>query len=395
MSARAQAGRDDAVHGGPGAHGPAAHDFSTNANACGPCPGTVTALAAADPAHYPDPAYTALCARLAAFHGVATTRIVVAGSASEFIVRMTAAVAWQGAGAVEVPALAYGDYARAARGHGLAVQRPAVGPAVALAVEPGVESGVESGVGPDERPGAALGSALGVALRAGADAGEGEGEGEGQCAAPALVWACDPSSPLGQPQPGLAARIAALPPGVPLVLDRAYAPLRLQPQAQQPTPDALDRVWQLWSPNKALGLTGVRGAYAIAPVDDVQGWAPRLHRLAPSWPLGAHAVAMLEHWAGDAAQAWLQACLPQLRSWKTRQLALCASLGWQPLPSETPYFCARLPPGIDVAARLQALRAHGVQLRDCASFGLPGHVRLAVRPPASQDALAHAWRSTH
>ena len=26
-----------------------------------------------------------------------------------------------------------------------------------------------------------------------------------------------------------------------------------------------DRVWQLWTPNKALGLTGVRAAYAITP----------------------------------------------------------------------------------------------------------------------------------
>ena len=38
-----------------------------------------------------------------------------------------------------------------------------------------------------------------------------------------------------------------------------------------------------------------------------------------------------------------------------------------------------------------ALRDAGIQLRDTASFGLPGHVRLGVLPPASQAALRRAW----
>lgn len=36
------------------------------------------------------------------------------------------------------------------------------------------------------------------------------------------------------------------------------------------------------------------------------------------------------------------------------------------------------------------LRRQGLKLRDCASFGLPGRVRLAVAPPAAQDALQAA-----
>jgi histidinol-phosphate aminotransferase len=40
-----------------------------------------------------------------------------------------------------------------------------------------------------------------------------------------------------------------------------------------------------------------------------------------------------------------------------------------------------------------ALREAGIQLRDARSFGLPGHVRLAVLPPASQAALAQAWQA--
>ena len=65
-----------AIHGGPDAQGVPLHDFSTNANACGPCPVALAALRQADRGRYPDPAYTELRARLAAFHGVEAGRIV-------------------------------------------------------------------------------------------------------------------------------------------------------------------------------------------------------------------------------------------------------------------------------------------------------------------------------
>jgi histidinol-phosphate aminotransferase len=40
-------------------------------------------------------------------------------------------------------------------------------------------------------------------------------------------------------------------------------PLRLDGRPWPP-PGRLG-LWQLWTPNKALGLTGVRAAYAMAP----------------------------------------------------------------------------------------------------------------------------------
>lgn len=325
------------THGGPDAHGAAPHDFSTNANACGPCPAALRALQAADPTRYPDPAYTALREQLAAFHGVVPARVLVAASASEFIMRISAAVAVPGA-AVQVPAHAYGDYAWAARAQQLAV-RSTDGPAARGAQ---------------------------------------------------LVWACEPSSPLGQAHAGLAGQVQALAGGLPLVLDCAYAPLRL---SGQPSLDAVQQqqVWQLWSPNKALGLTGVRAAYAIVPLQADLQLVQQLARLAPSWPLGAHGVAMLQAWTGAAAQDWLGDSLAQLRAWKERQASLCNSLGWQVLPSDANFFCARVPEPDRLAVDLAILRAAGVQLRDCASFGLPGHVRLAALQPVHQDALAQAW----
>lgn len=323
------------VHGGPDAAGTAPHDFSTNGNAVGSCPAVVSALHAADAAHYPDPHYTALRGRLAAFHGVVADRIVIAASASEFIHRISAAVAQDGGSRVWLPAHSYGDYERAAQAWGLRVLR---------------------------------------APQSHADA--------------ALRWCCEPSSPLGQPQADLPLQAAGT--GGACVLDLAYEPLRLE---GRPSLDAAqrNRVWQLWTPNKAMGLTGIRAAYAIAPEEADASFMARIERLAPSWPLGTHGVALLETWTGDDAQRWLAQSLQTLRDWKALQRAMCESLGWQCLPGDANFFCARTDrPYPGVAA---ALRASGIKLRDCASFGLPGHVRMGVLPPASQQALKEAWTS--
>jgi histidinol-phosphate aminotransferase len=317
-----------ALHGGPDALGVPRWDFSTNANACGPCPMALEAVRSADPRHYPDPSYTELRASLAAHHGVHPNRIVLAGSASEFISRISAAVAHGGdVRRVWLPALAYGDYGRAARAWGL------------------------------ER----------VANPQLAD----------------LLWLCEPSSPRGGAE-AEAARVvegASTVDGAVVVLDRAYEPLRLA-GACSLNAEALDSVWQLWSPNKALAMTGVRGAYAIAPVHS-EALADQLNAMAPSWPLGAHAVAMLMAWGRADVQDWLAGCKQQLTVWKAKQVSLLTLQNWHCLSSEANYFCARPPEAVDA----QALRDQGIKLRETTSLGLEGHWRLSVQPPQAQAAL--------
>ena len=196
-------------------------------------------------------------------------------------------------------------------------------------------------------------------------------------------------------QAGLTAKVAALRPGQALVLDQAYEPLRL---SGAPSLDAaaLDSVWRLVTPNKALGLTGVRAAYAIAPRDANAELLARVRLLAPSWPLGAHGVALLQAWARDEVHDWLLACRDSLRLWKARQMALLTGIGWQVQPSDANFFvaaraCLSSTGGpFDSTAGLDDLRAQGFKLRDCASFGLPGRVRMAVVAPEVQDALVSA-----
>lgn len=311
------------VHGGPDGGAAAAHDFSTNASPLGPPPRLWQAVQQADRRHYPDPQYRALRGRL----GDAERVLPTAGGA-EGIRRLTLAALLAGHREAWVPQPGFGDYALAAQALGLAVQPYA---------DPG-----------EIRP-----------------------------AAPALVWLCEPCNPTGASAAGWPALDGHL-----VVVDRAYEPLRLQGSAPALPPAA----WQMVCPNKALGLTGVRAGYLVAPAPDAV-WAHALS-LAPSWVLSAEGVALLWHWPDDATQAWLAEARATLRGWAAAQRALLAALGWQQRPGDTNFWLAR-PPRPDATQRL---RERGIAVRDAASFGLPGWVRVSAQPPHSQAALQQAWQ---
>lgn len=308
------------VHGGPDGGTPARHDFSTNANAVGPCPAALAAVRAADARRYPDAGFHALRDGLAQHHGVARERILLAASASEFIQRVTAVSARIAPGPVAVPLHAYGDYAAAAQAWGRAL----VPHRDTLAT---------------------------------------------------LRWHCDPSSPCGQDDP--ASTLAAL-----TVLDAVYAPLRLQGESSW-SETQRDAVFELHSPNKALGLTGIRGAYVISPRDADGELIRALDDACPSWPLGTHAVAMLEAWTRPAIRQWLADARRTLLEWKHMQVDMLGAMGAQTRPGIANFFCVRLPE----ACSAGELRRRGIAVRDAASFGLAGWTRMSVQPPASQHAL--------
>jgi histidinol-phosphate aminotransferase len=319
------------LHGGPDAAGAAQFDFSTNSNACGPCPMAWAAVQAADATRYPDPQYTALKSALARHHRVDPWRVVLAGSASEFIFRISAWVRQVGGSRVHLPQHAYGDYGHAAQAWGLT-----------QASDP--------------------------------DAAD-------------LVWACDPASPTGQNHLGWPRNLERST----VVLDGAYAPLRLSGEPALSS-TRCESVWQLFSPNKALGLTGVRAAYAIAPLQ-AQTAVAALDAMAPSWVLGAHGVAMLHSWTAPDTQVWVTQSLGTLREWKRNQVSALEKAGWTVKSSDANFFCAQPPEGRDLSVLLPTLRAHGIKLRDTTSFGLPGWARLGVLPPDAVDALVANLKS--
>jgi histidinol-phosphate aminotransferase len=301
-------------------------DFSTNANACGPAPTARHAVERADGTRYPDPSYTGLRERLGRFHGVPAQRIVLAASASEFITRMTAAVS--------------------RRWPTASVWSPV--PAYADYARAAKAFGLRS-----------------VPLAGDAS----------------LVWHAEPGSPGGQSRRPPATREGAV-----LVVDAAYEPLRLEGDGLT----APTHAWRLMSPNKALGMTGVRAAYAIAPAGADALLLSLIDSLSPSWPVGAHGVALLESWTEAPTQAWLADSLQVLREWKRLQEDGCRTMGWTLEPSVTPFQLAHGPTVED----LSRLRTQGVKLRDAGPLGLEGAVRLSVQSPEAQRALRTAWEQT-
>jgi histidinol-phosphate aminotransferase len=317
-------------HGGADALGQAPWDFSSNANALGPCPQTLQTVQTADVGHYPDPRYQALKAVLADFHGVEVWRIVIAASASEFIQRCVALHWREGRRCYWVPDHAYGDYERAASVWGMTRTR---------------------------------------------------------CLAKAdLIWVSDPTSPLGVSESEcVMQQMQSLCQGT-VVLDTAYEPLRLSGKSAWQTSHR-EKIWQLVSPNKALGMTGVRAAYAIAPVQS-QAMVNDLEQMAPSWPIGTQGVAMLQSWTQAATQNWVNECLPILREWGEDVRQQLVLEGWQCRETQTHYFCAKPPDELDT----DVLRRHGVKLRDATSFGLPGWWRLSAQSPRTVQVLIKALR---
>lgn len=321
------------IHGGPDVLGAACWDFSSNANACGPCPAALLAVQKTEVARYPDPAYTQLQKALADLHAVDPSRVLLATSASECIQRITAWRWRMGDRRFWAPPHAYGDYAHAAAAWGL--KR-------ALTAE------------------------------------------QSQ-----LAWLCDPGSPLGQPESTETVLTVLKDRPRTVVLDRAYAPLRLSNHGALSAAQ-LERVWQLWSPNKALGLTGVRAAYAIAPQEQ-QANVVALDALAASWPIGAHGVAMLMAWAQPEVQGWVASSRKTLAVWIQDLRERLVRHGWMYAFSETTYGCAQPPQPLDEAY----LRLHGIKLRDATSFGLPGWWRLSAQGPEALAALDKALGEQH
>jgi len=333
--------QEKSMHGGSDSGPPIPHDFSSNASPLGPPPALLDALLGAERGRYPDPHYLALRETLAAAHGLAPERVLPSAGGSEAIRRLSLAAQLAGLCQVWVPQPGYGDYAAAALALGLQVR--------------GYASVAELAAG---------------------------------LSGPALVWVCEPCNPTGASldthdwtQLGAALRASA----AQLAIDQAYEPLRLEGQTSLP-PALAEQAWRLQGPNKALGLTGVRAGYLLAPASG--RWLSAMQDLAPSWVLSGEGCALLSHWHSPATQAYLRDARARLLAWRAAQRELLAELGWRQRPSCSNFWLT-LPPA---ELPLPALRARGIKLRDAGSFGLTGWLRVSTQSPAAQQALRLALK---
>lgn len=318
-------------------------DFSVNGNPYGPAPGVRAAARAADIARYPDRACRALRRAILdtdlAGSGLALDNLCCGNGAAELIFAIARAFLDAGDTAAVI-APAYGDYGTACTAaRATMVAYRTTPPDFALAVD-----------------------------EAAAWIGE---------TRPRLVWLCNPDNPTGRwiaPERVLPLVAACRSVGARLVVDESYRQF-LFPPAPRSMVDALDDAgWQgaivLRSLTKEYALLGLRLGYLVADRETAAAIGAQL----PPWNVGAAAQD-----AGVAAlrdRDYLHRTLALLAAERAAFFATLRKRGFAITPSHT-HFCL-----IDVdnaRAVQQQLLARGLLVRDCASFGLPRHIRAATK----------------
>lgn len=180
-------------------------------------------------------------------------------------------------------------------------------------------------------------------------------------------WRSNPSNPLGQlAAPGDTAR----------VWDEAFWPLATGTWTRGD-----DDTWRLGSLTKLWACPGLRLGYAIAPDPAA---ATALRRRQPQWSVNGIALTVTERLVALTDLAGWAAAI------RDRRRELVAALETCGLAVTDTEACWVL---VDRPGLRAELAPHGVVVRDCTSFGLPGIHRIAVPTDAELDRLVTALRA--
>ena len=211
-----------------------------------------------------------------------------------------------------------------------------------------------------------------------------------------LMYVCSPNNPTGTVMSlELVQEIAAAVAPTRILYDRSFETVRMTPtSASRPAPTITDffhvasssGVLELRSFTKDFSVPGLRLGALFGMEEDIDRCMTQMPPWSVSSMAAAAAIAILEpaslhflessrvHWRNDAVELW----------------AALRTRGFDPVPSAVPF--ALVPVGNGATFR-QELLTHGIHVRDCASFGLPEHVRLCARGSDEQARLMKALDS--
>jgi histidinol-phosphate/aromatic aminotransferase/cobyric acid decarboxylase-like protein len=185
---------------------------------------------------------------------------------------------------------------------------------------------------------------------------------------PAPLWRSNPHNPSG--------RLAA-PNERADVWDEAFYPLATGRWTKS-DPDALATVGSL---TKVFACPGLRLGYVVAPPDLLA----RLRASQPEWSVSTLALAVLPDLLQQAADH-LADWATRIAELRTRLVTVLTNHGLSCEPSDANFVLCH---SSDRGLRRRLLD-HGVIIRDCTSFGLPDHVRIAVPDELGLARLARA-----
>ena len=179
-------------------------------------------------------------------------------------------------------------------------------------------------------------------------------------------WRSNPHNPTG---------LLAAPGDTAAVWDEAFWPLATGTWTRGDTGHGAVVVGSL---TKLLACPGLRIGYVLCPTGDL---ATRLAARQPRWSLnGLAAAALPELLAAVDLPAWA-AATARLRGQLT---AVLRKAGCDTRPSQANWLL------VDAPELRDHLAARAILVRDCASFGLPGTVRIAVTDDEGLDRLEAA-----
>jgi len=335
-------------------------DFSVNSNPYGPSPAVREALRSVPLDRYPDRECLALRRALAAHLGVRLDQIV-AGNGTAELLWLTAAAFLRPAASPQP--ITTGDQIGGPARDRVVILGPTFGEYRRASQLMGAEVCEYAASSLDGfRPNREVIAELLARMR------------------PRLVFLCHPNNPTGAAYDlDIVGEWARAHPDALFVVDEAY--LAFAPRLASTIALGAPNILALRSMTKDYALAGLRLGYAVGTPSVVEALA----RVRPAWNVNALAQA-----AGIAAlreQAYLQRTLGELARAKGALTAGLRGLGLSPLPSEVHFFLVDVGDG---RAFRGALLQRGIQVRDCASFGLPAYVRIAARRPPENDRLLAA-----
>ena len=309
-------------------------DFSSNINPIGTSARLRDVIANADISRYPDPDCLELREALAKETGVDSSMVII-GNGSTELIHLIARAFLAGTGAAVIMSPTYGEYENACR---LAGTEPVF-------------------IKAEEKHGF-LWSIPDVCKQI-------------KALAPIVVFLCNPNNPTGVClKSGDVRKIAkSTAPGL-LVIDEAYMPFADSPWDATALLDA-GNIIVMRSMTKDYAIAGIRLGYIVAPSDVIE----RLKYYQPFWSVNTIAQAVGLAVIDDKEH--VERARKTVTEAKAYILKSIEDIGLDVIPTSTNFLLIKVGDG---RAMRQALLKQGICVRDCASFGLPAYIRIAMQP---------------